>query len=213
MSSILLKTQQRYLNSFRKENDPLILEMEAYAKEFKVPILDWQSAEFLEQMIFLHRPKRVLEIGTAIGYSTIRVARLLKKKSSIDTIELSQDAIQAAEENFKKAKLTDKINLIEGDALEIMPHLDKKYDFIFLDADKEDYQKLFYYSLMLLRKNGVLFVDNLLWHGYAAIRKVPAKYKVSAQHIKEFNKLFTSQVGLKTTILPIGDGIGIGIKS
>ncbi len=212
MPNILLKTQQRYIDSFLQKSDSLISEMEEYAKKFKVPILDKLSADFLEQIVQIHRPKKVLEIGTAIGYSSIRIARNLKKKASLDTIEKSDDGIKAAEAFIEKSEVADKINLIEGDALEIMPNLDKKYDLIFLDADKEDYEKLFYYSLMLLNKNGILFVDNLLWHGYAAINKVPAKFRVSAQHIKEFNKMFTSQAGLKTTILPIGDGIGLGIK-
>lgn len=93
-----------------------------------------------------------------------------------------------------------------------MPNLESKYNFIFLDADKEDYERLFYYSLMLLKKGGVLFVDNLLWHGYAAAKTIPANYKVSTEQIRKFNKLFTSQYTLKTVILPVGDGIGIGVK-
>jgi predicted O-methyltransferase YrrM len=93
-----------------------------------------------------------------------------------------------------------------------MPKLTEKYDLIFLDADKEDYEKLFYNSLNLLNKRGVIFIDNLLWHGFPASKDVPPKYKRSTEHIREFNKLFVSQKGLKTTILSVGDGIGLGIK-
>ena len=212
MSKILYSSQENYLKNLRTENDELILEMEKFSKENNVPILDWNSAELLEQLIRLHKPKRVLEIGTAIAYSTIRIAKNLKKKAIIDTLENNVENIKLAEEYIKRSGVGNKINIINGDALQKMPELKIKYNFIFLDADKEDYERLFYYSLMLLKKGGVLFVDNLLWHGYAGNKVVPAKYKLTTQKIREFNKLFISQYSLKTTILPVGDGIGIGIK-
>jgi predicted O-methyltransferase YrrM len=94
-----------------------------------------------------------------------------------------------------------------------MPQLKKKYDFIFLDADKEDYKRLFDYSLVLLRSGGLLVVDNLLWHGYVASARVPLKYKESTLHIREFNKIFMNQPNLKASIIPVGDGLGIGVKT
>jgi len=212
MNKIIYQNQYEYLSSLRREPEPLIKEMEAYAHANKIPILDWNSAELLEQIVITHKPKRVLEIGTAIAYSSIRIARLLKKKASIDTIEKSLDNIALAADFIKRAGLESKINLVEGDALLLMPRLEKKYDLIFLDADKQDYEKLFYYSLMLLKKGGVIFIDNLLWHGYAASSKVPPSYKTSTEIIREFNKLFVSQSNLLTTILPVGDGIGLGVK-
>ncbi len=213
MSEILLPSQEEYLIKLRKESDPLIMEMEVYAKEHNVPILSWQAADFMEQLVQLISPKRVLEIGTAIAYSTIRIARNLKKKSVIHTIEKSEDNVEKAKENIQKSGLEEKINILTGDALSIMPQLKKKYDFIFLDADKEDYKRLFDYSLVLLKKGGTIFIDNLLWHGYAASKRVPPNYKISTKHIRDFNHVFTSQENLKTTILPIGDGLGIGIKN
>ncbi len=211
MGEITHRIQMEYLSSLRSEPDELIYRMEKYAEEKKIPILDWKSAELLEQMILITRPKRVLEIGTAIAYSSIRIARKLKKKASLDTIEKSGNNVKLARGFIREAKLNN-INIIEGDALQIMPVLDKKYDLIFLDADKQDYERLFFYSLMLLKKNGVLFVDNLLWHGYAAVNKPPKEYERSAAMIKEFNKLFVYQDNLDVTIIPVGDGIGIGIK-
>lgn len=212
MSNILYEKQLAYLSSLRNPPDALLKEMEEFASEKKIPILDWKAAEFLEQLVLIHRPKRVLEIGTAVAYSSIRIARHLRKKSILDTIEKSKDNIALATEFIERAKLNAKVNLLEGDALEIMPVLEKKYDLIFLDADKEDYEKLFYYSLMLLKKGGVLFIDNLLWHGYPAAKTVPASYIKSTKLIREFNKLFVNQSSLKTTIIPVGDGIGLGVK-
>ncbi len=212
MSKILLSNQHDYISSFRKQPDELIVEMESYAKEHNVPILSWQSVEFLEQLVLLKSPKRVLELGTAIAYSTIRVARQLEGKSVIHTIEKSQDNISVAKEFIAKSGLGARIKLLEGDAVNVMPQLKKKYDIIFLDADKEDYKRLFDYSLVLLRKGGLLVVDNLLWHGYAASNRVPANYKESTNHIREFNSLFMNQPNLKTSIIPVGDGIGLGVK-
>jgi predicted O-methyltransferase YrrM len=212
MEKIILSAQLDYISSFRKKTDSLIEEMEAYALEHKVPILSWHSAEFLEQLIIIKNPRRVLELGTAIAYSTIRVARNLKGKSVIHSIEKSADNIAVAKEFIAKSGLSNKIKVLEGDAINVMPQLKKKYDLIFLDADKEDYKRLFDYSLVLLRKGGVLIVDNLLWHGYAASTRVPLQYKESTKHIREFNSLFMKQPNLKTTIIPVGDGLGVGVK-
>lgn len=212
MDKILYPSQIKYLEKLRRDPSKIIKEMEEFAAEKKVPILDWNSAELLEQMILIQRPKAVLEIGTAIAYSAIRIASKLRKKGIVDTIEMSEDNIELAREFIEKAGLEEKINLIFGDALEVLPKLNKKYDFIFLDADKEDYEKLFYFSLMLLKKGGMIFIDNLLWHSYAAKQNVPANYKESTKHIREFNKLFSTQYALETTIVPVGDGIGLGVK-
>jgi len=212
MSKIFYPSQEKYISSFRKTGDELTMEMEEYAKENKIPILSWQSAEFIEQLVMMINPKRVLEIGTAIAYTSIKLANRLKKKSMLHTIELSEDNILKAKEFIEKAGIGEKIKLIEGDALNVMPRLKKKYDFIFIDSDKEDYKRLFDYSMVLLKRGGVIVVDNLLWHGYAAASKVPANYKESTNHIREFNRIFIEQPNLKSTILPIGDGLGLGIK-
>ena len=212
-NNMIDENQLRYLDSFRKVDNELILEMESFAMENRIPILDRHAAAFLELQIKITKPKRVLEIGTAIGYSSIRIARNLSNKAVLHTIEKSEDNIKLAEENISKSGLAEKIVLYKGDALDLMPNLSGKYDFIFLDADKEDYKRLFDYSLMLLKKKGILFVDNLLWHGYAAASRVPKKYKTSTKMIREFNKVFTTQQNMKATILTIGDGIGLAVKT
>ena len=212
MPDIIHAEQIEYLRKLRLPEDPLILEMEDFAAANKVPILDWKSAEFLGQMISTKKPKDVLEIGTAIGYSSIRIARRLRKNALLDTSEKSKPNIKLAKGFIKKAKLASVINIIEGDALKVIPRLDKVYDFIFLDADKQDYEKLFLLSLMILKKGGVIFIDNLLWHGYAAAKSVPTEYQNSTRIIREFNSTFLNSTAIKSAIMPIGDGIGIGIK-
>lgn len=212
MKKIVSDIQLNYINQFRLENEPLIIEMEEFAFANKIPILDWHAAEFLEQLIRIKKPRRVLEIGTAIAYSSIRIARNLLKKSILFTIEKSEDNIQIAIENIGKSGFDEQIRLLEGDAFNIMPRFEKKFDFIFLDADKEDYLRLLDYAIILLKKEGVIFIDNLLWHGYAAAPRVPSNYKNSTKCIREFNKYFMSLTNFHTSIIPIGDGIGLGIR-
>lgn len=212
MSAIIKSEQLKYIESFRKSGNELLTEMEQYAEENNIPILSWQSAQFMEQIVLMLKPERVLEIGTAIGYTTIRIAGCLSGNAEIHTIELSEDNIKTAEHNFPKSGVAEKIKLLKGNALEIMPQLSQLYDLIFLDADKEDYIKLFRYSLPLLKKGGAMVVDNMLWHGYAASENIPSNYKESTRHIKTFNQLFMNNEDLITSLLPVGDGLGIGIK-
>ena len=212
MREILYPEQQKYIDSFSNESDKLLLEMEDFADKNNVPILSRDSARLMELLIQMNRPERVLELGTAIAYTTIRIAGNLKKGGKIHTIEFSEDNEKLAKVYVKKSGLSKRIKLLFGDAKEVMPRLKKKYDFIFLDADKEDYLALFEQAMKLLKKNGILFVDNLLWHGYAASKEVPEEYETSTKFIRDFNKVFMSHSLLKTTILPVGDGIGLGIK-
>lgn len=212
MDKILYPAQLEYLASLRPQPDELVKSMEEFAANNRVPVLDWKSIEFVEQLVMISRPERVLEIGTAIAYSSIRIARRLRKRSRLYTIEFSADNIKLAKENIRKADLQDKIRLVEGNALEVMPQFKKKFDLIFLDADKEDYLNLLDLSVPLLKKRGIIVVDNLLWHGFAADVTVPDKLKKSSEHIREFNKKFVSHPELYTSILPVGDGIGLGVK-
>jgi caffeoyl-CoA O-methyltransferase len=212
MDKILYPSQLKYLYQFKDQNDPLIKEMEKYAEAHNIPILDWQSADFMEILIRMINPRRALEIGTAIAYSSIRIARNLKKKGILHTIEKSKDNIALAKGYIKKSGVEEKIKLLAGNAFEIMTELEKKYDFIFLDADKNEYSRLFELSVPLLKKGGVIVVDNLLWHGQAAADKVSAKYKTSTEYIRNFNKEFITNPRLKTSIIPVGDGLGVGVK-
>ncbi|PID59264.1 MAG: methyltransferase [Ignavibacteriae bacterium] len=215
MSKILNENIYNYLNNFLSESDGLLSEMEEFAKQNRIPILEKSSAEFLEQLILIKNSKTILEIGTAIAYSSIRIARLLPEGASLDTIELSKNNIKLANSFIKKANLATKINLLEGNAFTIIPKLQNKYDFVFLDADKEDYLNLLELILPKLKTGGILFVDNLLWKGYVAEtakQEIPGKYQGSTNKIREFNDKFVKHCKLKAIILPLGDGIGLAVK-
>ena len=201
-----------YLKELRVENDALILEMEKYALEHKVPILDWKSAEFIEQLILIKKPQNVLEVGTAIGYTTIRIARLLPEDSVIDTLELSKHNIPVARENFRKANLENRINLIEGNAKENIPVLNKLYDVVFLDADKLDYIEYYEMLIHVLNPGGILIIDNLLWKGFVATDEITEDYKPSTLVVKKLNEIIANDSRVKATILPVGDGLGVCIR-
>ncbi|MDX1699147.1 MAG: O-methyltransferase [Melioribacteraceae bacterium] len=212
MPQILSPNLRNYLRSSGNDDDHILREMETFAREHNIPILEKSSSIFLEQLLLIYQPKKFLEIGTAIGYSTIRVAKTLKKTAKIYTIELSKHNIELAIKYFKRSGCRDRIDIIEGDAIKILKDSSETYDFIFLDADKEDY--LDYLELCINRLNigGVFFVDNLLWKGYVVSDSVPDEHKKSTEFIKKFNAQFIKHPNLKSSIIPIGDGIGLGIK-
>ncbi|MGE5437807.1 MAG: O-methyltransferase [Syntrophothermus sp.] len=212
MPEIIKEIQLQYLNSLTPAKDDLITEMEDFASKNKVPILYSMSAGFLELLVKIKKPVKLLEIGTAIAYTAIRLGRRIDEGAILYTLEKSKDNIKLAEQYIERAKLTDKVKVIEGDALESMKKFTIKFDFIFLDADKEDYAELLKLSIDLLNDEGVIVVDNLLWHGWAAVNDEPENMHVSSVHIREFNKMFMNHPQLETTILPIGDGIGLGVK-
>lgn len=213
MSEILKEDQQAYLDGLLIPSTGLFAEMESFAAENGIPILDKHASAFLESLILIKKPTAVLEIGTAIGYSSIRIAKNLPEGASVTTIEKSKPNTEFALSYIKRSGVGEKIRLLEGDALDILETHPVKYDFIFLDADKEDYKRLFDLSVPLLKPGGVMFVDNLLWHGYAASSKLPEKYKRSAELIREFNEYFLSFPGLSSRVISVGDGLGIGIKT
>ena len=213
MPDIILPEQLSYLEKFNVSSDLLLRKMESFASEKNIPILDKSSVLFLEQLVKIYNPKNFLEIGTAIGYSTIRVAKNLSTSAKISTIEISKVNINYAKSFINETNLSDRINILEGNALKLIPELKEEFDFIFLDADKEDYLELFDISFKILKNGGIILVDNLLWHGYAASEEIPEEYKKSTEFIRKFNAKFISHPKLKSTILPIGDGLGLGIKN
>ena len=157
---------------------------------------------------------RILEIGTAIGYSSICFADLLSSYGIIDTIERDPEMIKEAKENIKFVNESDdyagkSINLIEGDAAEIIPEMDEKYDMIFIDANKSKYPLYLKEGLRLLNPNGIIFADNVLYKGYVMSDYNEHKQRTAVRHLREFMKMATEDPKLNTEILEIGDGLAI----
>ena len=201
-----------YLDNLNKlEFNELDNEMMEYAKINNVPIIQTEGLHFLRQVIMLKGCKRILEIGTAIGYSSIQMAKL---GAIIDTIEINSDSYNIALDNIKKANLSDKINVYLADALEIDINLLGKYDLIFIDAAKAQYINFFNKFKVLLNDNGVILTDNLLFHGLV-LEKDTIESRNLRQLVKKidnYNYWLMEQNDFDTTIYNIGDGIALSIK-
>lgn len=200
----------KYVISKIKESDPLILEMEKYAEEYNVPIITKEVAKYLEFLITSHKFKDILEVGTAIGYSGTIMARIAKKNDgTLTTIEIDKERYELALENFKKANLLDSVNPILGDATIELKKIDKTFDFVFIDASKGHYMEFFKDSFERLNKNGIIFIDNIMFRGYL-YKEYPKRFKTIVKRLDEFINFLHENYNF--VLLPFGDGIGLVYK-
>lgn len=182
--------------------------LKEYAKIHDVPIIMDEGLVFLRQMMMIKNPKRILEIGTAIGYSALNMARF--SNAIIDTIEIDEDSYKFAFDIISKTIYKDRINLIHNDAL--LVDLDEKYDFIFIDAAKAQYIKFFTKFKENLNDNGIIFTDNLVFHGLVTEKIYSRNLRQLVGKIKKYNEWVLKQEDFFTYIYNIGDGIAISVK-
>ena len=166
----------------------------------------------IEEELAKNKPSRILEIGTAVGYSAICFTEFLAENGSIDTIEREADRVIEARENIKKAEVQNKINIIEGDAVEILPTLQGKYDVVFIDASKGKYPFFLKESLRMLAPKGIIFADNVLYKGYVLSDYNKHKQRTAVRNLREFLSELQSNEMLDTKILEVGDGLAIARK-
>lgn len=203
-----LKEANEYIISKIKENDELILEMEKYASEYNVPIVTKEVAEYLKFIVKSNGIKNILEVGTAIGYSGILMAKEIEKNGGkLYTIEIDEERYNLAQENFKKSGLNNIIS-IKGDAVEEIKKIDEKFDFVFIDASKGHYMEFFEDSYKLLNKDGIIFIDNIMFRGYL-YKEYPKRFKTIVRRLNEFIEYLYSRDGGEFVLLPFGDGIGL----
>lgn len=204
-----------YMHSFEKPNNNVLEEIEQQAHIDGVPIIRKEMESFLRVMLTITKPKRILELGTAVGYSAILMSEAIEKDASIITIENYEKRIVQARDNFKKADKEDVITMLEGDAMEIMPGLEgDSFDFVFMDAAKAQYIH-FLPEVMRLMKNGaVLITDNVLQEGDIIQSKYVVRRRDRTIHkrMREYLEVVKNHPELETTIVPIGDGITISVK-
>ena len=179
------------------------------ALEEHIPIIMDDTLNKIYEICDNRKFKRILEIGTAVGYSAICFSKLLKEEGKIDTIERDEERANKATENFKKFKLEDKINLFIEDAVGILPTFNNKYDFIFIDASKGKYPFFFEQALRLLDKDGIIFADNILYKGYVLSDYNKHKQRTTVTHLREYIKMATENEKVKTEILDVGDGLAV----
>jgi predicted O-methyltransferase YrrM len=204
-----------YINSLEKENSPVLEEIEKEARKDGVPIIRKEMESFLRVMLSIKKPMRILELGTAVGYSAILMSEYIDEKGQIITIENYDKRIPIAKENIKKAGRENVIKLLEGDAMEIMPTLESdQFDFVFMDAAKAQYIHFLPEVLPLMKKDGVLITDNVLQEGDLIQSKYVVRRRDRTIHkrMREYLEVVKNHPQLETTIVPIGDGITMSVK-
>lgn len=210
MSGITYDYMESYIRGLIPENIGILKELEDYAKENKVPIVQKETAKFLEFMVSFQKPLKILELGTAIGYSAIMMYEASGKLAHITTIERSEEMIFMAEENIKRFSLEDNIKILKGDCLEILESLDEEYDMIFMDAGKGHYNHFLPHCLRLLKQDGIIIADNVLFRGMVASRDLLQRRKITiVKRMKTYLDLVSKDESLITSVIPMGDGIAI----
>ena len=179
------------------------------ALEEHIPIIMDDTLEVIDTYLKEIKPKRILEIGTAVGYSAICFSKYLAEDGIIDTIERDEERIAEAKANIKEMELDNKINIYEGDAVEILPTLNNKYDAVFIDAAKGKYTFFLEQSLRMLDKKGIIFADNILYKGYVLSDYNKHKQRTAVRNLREYIKQTTENAELETQILEVGDGLAI----
>jgi predicted O-methyltransferase YrrM len=179
------------------------------ALEDHIPIIMDDTLEVIAEHLKKIKPKKILEIGTAVGYSAMCFSAYLEKDGYIDTIERDTQRIIEAKENIKKVEVEDKINIYEGDAVEILPTLNDKYDVVFIDAAKGKYPFFLKEALRMINKDGVIFADNILYKGYVMSDYNKHKQRTAVRNLREYIQEVTQNPNLETEILEVGDGLAI----
>lgn len=203
-----------YINSLENGNPPYLDELEAFAKRTQVPVIRKEMQSLIRTLLVMNKPKRILEVGTAIGFSALFMSEFMPEDGSITTIEKYEKRIPLARENFKRFHKEDKITLLEGDAGEILKELDGAFDFIFMDAAKGQYIHFLPDVLRLLAPSGVLLSDNVLQDGniieskYAVTRRDRTIHK----RMREYLYTLKNHEQLETAILTLGDGVALSVK-
>lgn len=203
-----LKDANSYIIGKIEEKDSLILEMEDFAHENNVPIVTKEVAEYLKFIVKTHKVKNILEVGTAIGYSGILMAKeIVGQDGKLYTIEIDEKRYNQAQENIKKSGLNNIVS-IKGDAVEEIKKIEENFDFVFIDASKGHYMDFFEDSIKLLNKNGIIFIDNIMFRGYL-YKEYPKRFKTIVKRLDSFiDSLYNREDG-DFVLLPFGDGVGL----
>lgn len=179
------------------------------ALEDHIPIIMDDTLEVVAKILQEVKPIRILEIGTAVGYSAICFSEYLKEDGRIDTIEREEERAKQARENIKKVEVEKKIQIYEGDAVEILPTLQESYDVIFIDAAKGKYPFFLEQALRMSHQGTVIIADNVLYKGYVMSDYNKHKQRTAVRNLREYIANITNDTNLETEILEVGDGIAI----
>jgi predicted O-methyltransferase YrrM len=207
IDDVLQRAQAQYLDSILPPRDALLESMEKFASENDHPIADPEVAQLMRVLLRLKRPRRVVEVGTNIGYSVIVVGREIDHDAVVETIEIDRKIIDIAKGFVDEAALPCRVIFHEGAATTVLARLNGPFDFAFIDCVKTEYGQYLDQLLPKLKKGALIVCDNLLWKGKVG----RGEHDASTDALREFNRRITSDARLLTTILPVGDGTGVSI--
>lgn len=209
-----MELSDAYIQSFIQPRNDLLIEMENYAKEHHVPIMQLAAIDVLNQLLRIQKPKSILEIGTAIGYSALRMAEALPD-CRIVTIERDRERVNLAKAFIARSAYANRISVIEGDALEVdVEAIQPTFDAVFIDAAKGQYQKFFEKYAPLVPNGGVLYIDNMYMHGLSDldIKDVPRRKRTMIRNLKNFTDWIMQHPEYTCAFMPVGDGLLLCLK-
>jgi len=209
MSGILEKQVEKYIDSLLPKRDAVLAEMEAYAKRREIPIIGPACGRLLYVLTQLSGAKRIFEMGSAIGYSTIWLARAAGPEAEIYYTDGDPANAKRAHEHFHRAGVESRIQVLVGDAVELIDTVPGEFDLIFIDVNKDQYPDALRKALPRLRSGGLLLTDNVLWYGRAARRAKDAQTRA----IQKFNRTIYSSSELFPVIVPLRDGVAVCRKA
>lgn len=216
LNAIVTPYVTSYIREKTVQRNEFLRELEQYAKENSVPIAEPETARFLSVLTKLVRPKKILEVGCAIGYSSIIMSEGLRDGGSITTLEYDINMVNKARENVKRAGLEDVINVVEADAKDYLSYIDEdeSFDIVFLDGPKAHYYFMLDDSVRLLKKGGLLISDNVLFKGMTADDGHFVRRKITIiNRLRDYIDALMEHPQLETAILSQGDGITISVKT
>lgn len=203
-----------FINSLNQEDDTLVCQIEEEARKAEVPIVRTETKELLKVLELIRKPRRLLEVGTAVGFSSVYMSRYLPPEGKIITIENYPPRIAKAKENFAMAGVEDKITLLEGDAADVLRNLQEPFDMIFMDAAKGQYIHFLPQVLRLLAPGGILISDNVLQDGEVLESHygVNKRNRTIHDRMREYLYAIKHHPELETAIIPIGDGVAVSTR-
>ena len=217
MSEINYDYIVEYIRAIRPPNQGILQEIELKVSSGQEawPIIKPEVASFLQVLLSIKKPSKILEIGTAVAYSSILMSQYLEPGGHITTIERFDVMQEQAKVNIKKARLNDQITMLEGDALKILPTLEEEqYDVVFMDCGKAQYITFLPECIRLLKDGGILITDNVLHKGVVAKSRylVPRRQRTSHMRLREFLYTINHHPQLRSSVIPFGDGLAISHK-
>lgn len=202
-----------YIRKTIRKSSGILSELEEFAGKNHIPIVQPEVARLITVLGRIQKPERILEVGTAIGYSAILLSEIIRPGGKIDTIDRYELMLEYAKENIKKAGKEHIINVISGEALDVLKCLDKKYDMIFLDAAKGQYMEFLPECLRMLNPGGLIISDNILYKGMVANDDlVVRRKKTIVKRMRTYLDYICNNEQLDTCIIPIGDGVAVSYK-